>query len=81
MSDREFPSDIWQLAGETLVSIVADGLGRSDPDELLALKRHIANGLLIERERLQADVIAAVADESEDCRNRVFKALRRAISQ
>lgn len=77
----EFPSDIWQDADKALVGIVDAGLGRSDPGELLELKRHIANALLKEREQLQADVIAAVANETDECQQRVFVALKRGLSQ
>ena len=48
----DIPSDIWEQADDALVAIVADGLGPSDPDQLLALKTHIAQALVRERQQL-----------------------------
>lgn len=77
----DIPSDIWEQADDALVAIVADGLGPSDQEQLLALKTHIAQALVRERQQLQADVLSAVANESEDCQRRVFLAIKRATSQ
>lgn len=73
---RVIPTDILAAAEDALVTIVEAGLAPSSPVQLSELRGHIATALLSERERLQTAVIAAVADEPEACRNKVFAALR-----
>ena len=78
MSD--FPDDIWEAARECLSAIIASGVS-IDALEQDAARQVIAATLLREREQLQADVIAAVAEETEDCRRRVFAAIKRGFTQ
>lgn len=78
MSD--FPDDIRDAAREALSALLALGLDITAEDHSKAIAI-ISQALLNEREGLQADVIAAVADESEECRSRVFRALRKAVRQ
>lgn len=74
------PDDILDAARETLSALLSLGIDVPEADHSKAIAV-IAQVLLSERERLQADVVAAVADESEECQSKVFRALRRAVSQ
>jgi hypothetical protein len=80
MSDRAVPDDIAQAGRECLSALLAAGIDIHPQDQPKALSV-IVHALLTEREQLQIDVIAAVADQSEDCRRRVFTAIRRGLSQ
>lgn len=74
------PSDIQDAARECLSAILAAGVDIHPTDQPKA-QEAIAASLLREREQLQVDVIAAVADESPECRRRVFIAVKRGLMQ
>lgn len=80
MSGDAVPDDIAQAGRECLSALLAAGIDIHPQDQPKALGI-IVHSLLTEREQLQADVIAAVAGESEDCRSRVFTAIRRGFAQ
>lgn len=74
------PPDILDAAREALSALLALGIDVPESDHSKAIAA-LASAFLKERESLQADVVAAVANETEECQQRVFRALRRVVSQ